>query len=91
MTTKPPAEINYSDPEKLIKKIYNAIDELADFIPLPNDRNRVSFCINMYFNNETETILNAIMQAQPRSSKVDFGELEKIIVKKFEEKGITKT
>jgi hypothetical protein len=90
MTTKPPAEINYSDPEKQIKKIYDAIDELNSIIPVPNDRNRLSFCLNMYFSNETESILNAIIQAQPRSSTVGYAELETIVVKKFEEKGIVK-
>ena len=90
MTTKPPAEINYSDPEQLVKKIYTAIDELENVIPLPNDRNRLSFCLNMYFTNEIETILNAIYQAQPRSSVVKYDELEKMVVKKFEEKNIVK-
>jgi len=90
MTTKPPAEINYSEPEKLVRKIYTAIDELENIIPLPNDRNRLSFCINMYFNNEIETVLNAIYQAQPRSSTVKYDELEKMVVKKFKDKGIVK-
>lgn len=90
MTTKPPAEINYFDVETSIKKLYSAIDELEEIIPVPNDRNRLSFCLNMYFNNESDSILNSVIQAQPRSSTVDYSELEKIIVKKFEEKNITK-
>ena len=90
MTTKPPADISYSDPEKLVKRIYTAIDELESIIPVPNDRNRLSFCLNMYFTNETDSILNAIIQAQPRSSTVNYNELEKMVLKKFEEKGIVK-
>jgi hypothetical protein len=91
MTTKPPAEINYFDAENLTKKLYIAIDEFEDIIPIPNDRNRLSFCLNMYLKNEIESILNAIEQAKPRSSTIDYSELEKLIVKKFEEKGIEKT
>jgi hypothetical protein len=91
MTTKPPAEINYADAEKQIKKLYSAIDELEDIISVSNDRNRLSFCLNMYFSNETDSILNAIIQAQPRSSTVNYNELEKLVLKKLEEKGIVKT
>lgn len=91
MTTKPPAEINYFDAETEIKKLYTAIDELNGIITVPNDRNRLSFCVNMYLNKETDSIYNAIIQAQPRSSTVNYNELEKLILKKLEEKGIVKT
>jgi hypothetical protein len=90
MTTKPPADVNYFDSEILIKKLYAAIDELKETIPVPNDRNRLSFCLNMYLKNESDSVLNAIIQAQPCSSTVKYTELEKMIVKKFEEKGIVK-
>lgn len=90
MTTKPPAEVNLFDADADIKKLYSAIDELDEFIPVPNDRNRLSFCVNMYLNNETESVLNAIIQAQPRSTSLSFAELEKHVVKKLEEKGLSK-
>ncbi|MFA5404791.1 MAG: hypothetical protein WC358_07650 [Ignavibacteria bacterium] len=90
MTTKSPAEINYFDAETVIKKLYTAIDELEAVIPVPNERNRLSFCVNMYLNNESDSILSSVIQAQPCSSTVKYSELEKMIVKKLEEKGITK-
>jgi hypothetical protein len=90
MTTKPPAEVNVFDPDVAIKKLYNAIDELENVITVPNDRNRLSFCLNLFLNNETDSVLNAIHQAQPRSTTVNYEELEKLVVKKLEEKGITK-
>lgn len=90
MTTKPPAEINLVDADDFTKKLYSAINELEETIPVPNDRNRLSFCLNYYLNNETESIFNAIIQAQPRSSTVNYQELEQMVSKKFEEKGITK-
>jgi hypothetical protein len=91
MTTKPPAEVNYFDAEQEIKKLYSAIDELETVVTVPNDRNRLSFCLNMFMNKETDTIYNAILQAQPRSSTVNYNELEKMVLKKLEEKGIIKT
>ena len=91
MTTKSPAEVHLFDAEASIKKLYSAIDELEEFIPVPNDRNRLSFCLNMFMNNESDSILSSVIQAQPRSSTVNYNELEKLILKKFEEKGIVKT
>ncbi len=87
MTTKAPAEVNFADPESRIKKLYSAIDELKETIPVDNDRNRLSFCLNMYFEKEIDSVYDAIMQAKPASS-VDFKALEELVVKKFKERGI---
>jgi hypothetical protein len=88
MTTKPPAEVKYYDDNTLIKKLYNSIEELKDIIIVPNDRNRLSFCLNMYINKEVGSILEAVIQANPRSSSIKYPELAKIIEEKFREKGI---
>lgn len=90
MTTKAPADVNYTDSEVLIKKIYTAIDELKDYVPTDNERNRISFCINLYFEKQIDTIYDALCQAKPKSSTVDFKELEQIVIKKFKEKGINR-
>jgi len=83
MTTKPPAGIQYADEGDSLKKLYSAIDELKDVIPFDNDRNRLSFCINMYLNKEADSVADAIQQAKPVSALVEFKDLEKIILKKL--------
>ena len=88
MTTKAPAEVERADEKSQIKKIYAAIEELNDVIPVINDRNRLSFNLNLYMNKEIDTIANAILQANPISSSVDYPELEKMIIEKFESKEI---
>jgi hypothetical protein len=88
MTSKTPAGVNYRDENDPLKKLYNAIDELNDIIPVPNERNRLSFCINLYLNKEVDNLMEAIVQASPRSSVVSWVELEKKILEKFKEKGI---
>jgi hypothetical protein len=88
MTTKPPAGIQYVDEGDSLKKLYSAIDELKDVIPFDNDRNRLSFCINMYLNKEADSVADAIQQAKPVSALVEFKDLEKIILKKLKEKGL---
>jgi len=88
MTTKAPADINYSDNEEQIKKLYTGIDELKEIIPVDNERNRLSFCLSLYLNKEITTVYDAIVQAKPSSSTIDFKALEEIVRKKLNEKGI---
>lgn len=91
MTTKPPSEINFASEDSLVKKIYTAIDKLKEIIPVDNDRNRLSFCLNMYMDNQIEDFMDAIDQADPRSSKMDYPELGKEISRLFKESGIEKS
>lgn len=88
MTTKAPAEINYFDSETQIKKLYTAIDELKNIVTIDNERNRLSFCLNLFFTKEIASIYDAILQAKPKSSTVDFKKLEQLVIAKFKEKGI---
>jgi hypothetical protein len=88
MTTKPPAEIEVSNESNIVKKIYTAIDDLKELIPIDNDRNRLSYCLSMLNNDMIETLLNAIEQANPRSCKVDYLELDKKIREVFKQKDI---
>jgi hypothetical protein len=90
MTTKPPSEIKYAGDDNFTKKIYTAIDELKEVIPIDNDRYRLSFCLTMYFNNEITDMMDAVDQADPRSSTLDYPELYKRIVQIFNERGIMK-
>ncbi|TRZ51157.1 hypothetical protein D4R99_04780 [bacterium] len=88
MTTKPPAEVKPADENSLIKKIYTIIDEFKEFIPVDNDRNRLSFTLNLFFSKEIDSVENAIIQAQPRSSTLMYTELTKKITERFKEKGL---
>jgi uncharacterized protein YutE (UPF0331/DUF86 family) len=90
MTTKPPSEVNYLGDDEPLKKIYNLTEELSEIITFPNDRYRLAYCLNQYFENYIGTVLEAIDQAKPRSGSTDYKELEKMIKIKFNEKGLTK-
>lgn len=88
MTTKAPAEVNYFEEAARIKKLYSAIDELKETVPEDNDRNRLSFCLNLYLDKEISSVYDAIVQAKPNSSVVDFKVLGELVTKKLNEKGI---
>jgi len=87
MTTKAPADVNYFSDDDPLKKIYSGIDELQEEIPLPNDRNRLSFCLDLFIKKEVATIYDAIKQSKPNSKK-DYKELETIVTNKLKEKGL---
>ena len=88
MTTKPPAEIKIFSEDNLAKQIYTTIDELEEIIPIENDRNRLSFCLTMLKDKKIGSLLNAIEQANPKSSSINYIELEQKIRKMFDEKNI---
>jgi hypothetical protein len=88
MTTKPPAEIKIFSEDNLVKQIYTTIDELKEIIPIENDRDRLSFCLTMLKDEKIGSLLNAIEQADPRSSSVNYIELEQKIRKTFNGKNI---
>lgn len=88
MTTKPPAEIKITEDSDITKKIYTAINELKEIIPIENDRNRLSYCLSMLHEDMIGSMLNAIEQADPRSCMVNYLELEKRIREVFQEKDI---
>lgn len=90
MTTKTPSEINYLNDDEPLKKIYNITEELSHIIEIPNDRYRLAYLLNHYYENKIVTILEAIDQAKPRTGSKNYIELEKIIESKFSEKGLTK-
>lgn len=88
MTTKAPADINYFESDNQIKMLYTAIDELKDIVTIDNERNRLSFCLNLYLSKEIASLYDAILQAKPKSSTLDFKALEEVVSKKLKEKGI---
>ena len=86
MTTKPPAEIKIFSEDNPVKRIYTTVDELKEIIPIENDRNRLSYCLTMLKDKKIGSLLNAIEQANPRSSSVNYIELEQKIRNMFDEK-----
>ncbi len=90
MTTKPPSEINYLSEEALLKKLYLMADELIDVLPVRNERIRLVYYLNLFFENNINTLREAIDLFKPLHCKVDYDELEKIVEKKLKEKNIIK-
>lgn len=90
MTTKPPPKVKEENSSSTVKKIYSVVDSLEDVIPVMNDRYRLGFCLNRYFEGLADSIYEAIQSAKPWSYKIDLKELNKIITEKFKELDLLK-
>lgn len=88
MTTKPPAKVKEEDKSSPVKKIYSIVDGLVDIIPVMDDRYRLGFCLNRYYEGLAGSIIEAIQSAKPWSCKIELNELEKIITEKYKELGL---
>jgi hypothetical protein len=85
MTTKPPPKIKQEDASSPVSKIYLIVEELKDIIPVTNDRYRLGFCLNRYYDGLAATIFEAIQSAKPWSCKIELKELDKMVTEKFKE------
>lgn len=52
MTTLPPPKVKKAAEDSLESKIYTMVENYKEYIPTPNDRNRLSFCLVKFVNGE---------------------------------------
>ena len=90
MTTKPPASVKAADENSPTKRIYSMVEEFKDIIPVTNERYRLAFCINKYFEGEANSLKEVLISAKPESSTVEFNELLSMITKKYETLNLSK-
>jgi hypothetical protein len=48
MSTKPAPAVKQFSEDTIEKKVYNLVDSLEEYIPIPNDRYRLSFGLYKY-------------------------------------------
>ena len=52
MTTLPPPKVKKAPEDSLESKVYAMVETFKEYIPTPNDRNRLSYCLFKYLNGE---------------------------------------
>jgi len=52
MTTLPPPAVEPAPENSLEKKVYNIVENLSEFIPVMNDRNRLAFSLFKFLQGE---------------------------------------
>ncbi len=52
MTTLPPSGVKYFPEDSLEKKVYGVVDDLSNYLPIANDRNRMGFSLYKFVQGE---------------------------------------
>ena len=52
MGTLPPPKVKKAPEDSLESKVYTMVETFKEYIPIPNDRNRLSYCLFKYLNGE---------------------------------------
>jgi len=52
MTTLAPPKVKKAAEDSIESKVYLIVENLKEFIPVANDRNRLSYCLFKYLNGE---------------------------------------
>jgi len=52
MTSLPPPKTNFFPSDSKEKQVYNLVEALAENIPIPNDRNRLGYCLYKYVTGQ---------------------------------------
>jgi len=52
MSTLPPPKVKKAPEDSLESKVYSMVETFKEYIPIPNDRNRLSYCLFKYLNGK---------------------------------------
>ena len=77
MTTLPPPKVKKAPENSVESKIYTMVDGLKDYIPVANDRNRLSYCLFKYVNNEGDEPRITLKNAKINFSGISLDDLAK--------------
>ena len=73
MSTLPPSSVQKTPENSLEKKVYDVVENLSEFLPIANDRNRLGFNLYKYMQGEGDQpeilILNAKIKIEGISEK----------------------
>ena len=81
MTTLPPPKVKMASEDSLESKVYSMIENYKEYIPIPADRNRLSYCMFKYLNGEGDAPLITL-----KTSKINFEKISREdLAKKLDE------
>lgn len=77
MTTLPPPKVKKTDEDSIESKIYTMVDNYKEYIPIPNDRNRLSFCLVKFLNGEGDAPIITLKNAKINVQGISISDLAK--------------
>ena len=81
MSTLPPPKVKKAPEDSLESKVYSMVETFKEYIPIPNDRNRLSYCLFKYLNGEGDAPIFLL-----KTSKINYEGISKEeLAKKLDE------
>jgi len=77
MTTLPPPRVKEFPADSIEKRVYNVVESFAQYIPLPNDRNRLGYCLYKYLKGEGDEPKITLKSAKINLEGIAIDELAK--------------
>ncbi|MDF1611192.1 hypothetical protein [Stygiobacter electus] len=79
MTTLPPPAVKYFPEDSIEKKCYTFAESLKQYVPVPNDRNRLAFNIYRYVKGEGDIPEVIVKNTKIKIEGISSTELAKMI------------
>ncbi len=79
MSTLPPPDVHKLPEDVLEKKVYKIVEDLTEYLPIINDRNRLGFMLYKYVKGEGDTPETIVKTAKVRIEGISVEELAKKI------------
>lgn len=77
MTTLPPPGVKKAPADSLESKVYTIVENFKEYIPLSNERNRLSYCLFKYLNGEGDEPKITLRTSKINFEGISFEELAK--------------
>lgn len=77
MATLPPPKVKKAPEDSVESKVYSLVESLAEYVQIPNDRNRLAYCLFKYLNNEGDEPKITLKNAKINYSGISLDELAK--------------
>ncbi|MDY0083441.1 MAG: hypothetical protein RBR74_09695 [Ignavibacteriaceae bacterium] len=77
MTTLPPPKVKKFPEDSVESRVYSLVESLSQYIEIPNDRNRLSYCLYKYLNNEGDEPKITLVNSKINFSGISLEDLAK--------------
>jgi hypothetical protein len=84
MSTLPSPETSKFPDESIEKRVYNIIEDLREYLPIINDRNRLGYCLFKYVMSEGDNPAVTLRNAKVKIDGISIEELSNKISAELE-------
>lgn len=75
MSTLPPPAVKKFGAETIERKVYDIVESLEAYLPIPNDRNRLGYCLYKYMTGQGDAPAVLVKTARVKITGISSEEL----------------